>query len=86
MGRAAGADDIWHFDLYRIDSPEDCRELGFDDALDHGIVLVEWPDRLGTLLPDARLDIDLALAGGDARTATLTGHGDWAGRIPALPV
>lgn len=79
-----GADDIWHFDLYRIKGPEECGELGFDEALDRGIVLVEWPDRLGPLLPADRLDLELALAGGDARTAALTGHGDWGDRIPAL--
>lgn len=80
-----GGEDIWHFDLYRIEDPDECRELGFDDALAHGIVLVEWPDRLGPLLPATRLDVDLAIAGADARTATLRGHGDWAGRVPAAP-
>lgn len=76
---------LWHFDLYRLTSPDDVIELGWDDACADGIVMVEWPDRLGALLPADRLDIDLAFAGsGEARTATLTGHGAWADRIGDL--
>jgi tRNA threonylcarbamoyladenosine biosynthesis protein TsaE len=39
-----------HFDLYRVKYSEEIIELGWHDAL-QGIVLVEWPDRLGPLLP-----------------------------------
>jgi tRNA threonylcarbamoyladenosine biosynthesis protein TsaE len=45
----AGA--FWHFDLYRLESPEQVYELGWEDALAEGIVLVEWPERLGLLMP-----------------------------------
>ncbi len=44
---------IWHFDLYRIERPEDALELGLDEALGEGIALIEWPERLGALLPRA---------------------------------
>jgi tRNA threonylcarbamoyladenosine biosynthesis protein TsaE len=79
-----GGDDIWHFDLYRIAGPDECAELGFDDALDAGIVLVEWPDRLGSLLPAGRLDVALSFVSSDARTADLAGSGPWAARVAAL--
>ena len=75
---------IWHFDLYRLEKPGDVLELGFEDALATGISLIEWPERLGTLLPPARLDIVLASAG-TARTATLSGAG-WAERIAKIKV
>lgn len=47
---------LWHFDLYRLKSAEEIYELGWEDAVAQGIVLVEWPERLGTLtLPNLTL-------------------------------
>jgi tRNA threonylcarbamoyladenosine biosynthesis protein TsaE len=70
-----------HFDLWRLDGPGDLAELGWDEARE-GIVLVEWPDRLGALRPDDALTVALAPgAGDDARVATLTG---WPGRLEKL--
>ncbi len=50
---------VWHFDLYRLTQPEEVYELGWDEALAQGILLVEWPERLGPLLPRQRLDVAL---------------------------
>ena len=44
---------FWHFDLYRLETPEQVFELGWEEALADGIALVEWPERLGALLPRA---------------------------------
>ena len=41
----------WHFDLYRLEAAEQVYELGWEEALAEGIVLIEWPQRLGNLLP-----------------------------------
>ncbi|MBF0562632.1 MAG: tRNA (adenosine(37)-N6)-threonylcarbamoyltransferase complex ATPase subunit type 1 TsaE [Alphaproteobacteria bacterium] len=69
---------VWHFDLYRLDHPDDSLELGFEDALADGIVLVEWPERLGAYLPARRLEVVMVLTGeSEARTACLTAVGDW---------
>lgn len=38
---------IWHFDLYRLADPAEAFELGIEEALTEGIVLMEWPERLG---------------------------------------
>ena len=38
---------LWHFDLYRLERPEDVWELGYEDALDEGVVVIEWPERIG---------------------------------------
>jgi tRNA threonylcarbamoyladenosine biosynthesis protein TsaE len=65
-----------HFDLYRLAGPRDLAELGWEEAR-RGIVLVEWPDRLGPLRPPGALT--LALAPGeteDERMAVLTGWPD----------
>ena len=72
---------VWHFDLYRLAKPEDAWELGIEDAFDEAISLIEWPERLGSLLPADRLDLELTITGGDARQAKLTGHGGWAARL-----
>ncbi len=50
---------IYHFDMYRLEKPDDAQELGVEDAFAHGICLIEWPDRLGPWLPRNRLDIIL---------------------------
>jgi tRNA threonylcarbamoyladenosine biosynthesis protein TsaE len=76
---------VWHFDLYRLESPEEALELGIDEALADGIALIEWPGRLGALLPRHRLDLTLDFAADpQARIATLAGHGTWAARLPGL--
>jgi len=48
---------VWHFDLYRIERPSELRELGWDDAIDDGICLVEWPEKAEAALPDDRLEV-----------------------------
>jgi tRNA threonylcarbamoyladenosine biosynthesis protein TsaE len=73
---------VWHFDLYRIRSPEETWELGLEDALAEGIALVEWPDRLGPYLPDDRIDIALH-HDGDGRMVEISGSGALANRVDA---
>jgi tRNA threonylcarbamoyladenosine biosynthesis protein TsaE len=75
---------VWHFDLYRLTDPDEVVELGWDDACAGGIVLVEWPERAGSLLPVERLEVALAMAGEHARRAVLTGSGGWARRLAIL--
>jgi tRNA threonylcarbamoyladenosine biosynthesis protein TsaE len=47
---------LWHFDLYRIEDPAG-----------GGITLIEWPERAGDFLPEARLDIHLEWDGAGRR-------------------
>ncbi len=62
-----------HFDLYRLSGPGEVVELGWDEARD-GIVIVEWPDRLGALAPAGALRISMGYgASEDARCAALAG-------------
>ena len=63
---------IWHFDAYRLRDPDEVWELGIEDAFRDGISLIEWPERLGTLLPERRLQITLSEADSpNARRAAL---------------
>lgn len=72
-----------HFDLYRLSDPDEAYEIGLDEALDDGVALIEWPQRLEGRLPPTRLDIDIALDG-DARRAVIVAHGDFEGRFLEL--
>jgi tRNA threonylcarbamoyladenosine biosynthesis protein TsaE len=63
---------VAHFDLWRLEGPAEVAELGFDAACE-GIVLIEWPDRLGNLAPDPALRIGIEWAQGDVRRITLDG-------------
>ena len=70
-----------HFDLYRLSGPAGLAELGWDEARE-GIVLVEWPERLGLLAPPEALRIHLTPgAAEEARHVVLSG---WDARLEAL--
>lgn len=40
---------IYHFDLYRLTSPEEAFELGIEESFAEGVSLIEWPERLGRM-------------------------------------
>lgn len=69
--------DIVHLDLYRLTAPEDSYELGLDEMLDHSVLLIEWPSRLGHLGFDDRLDISLEDDGKGGRRACLQPEGNF---------
>ena len=70
----AAAGLIWHYDLWRVAGPAALAELAWEEAL-AGIVLVEWPDRLGGLAP-AALEIAISLIPG-GREIRLRGERRW---------
>ena len=58
MGEYAGRLPLFHIDLYRLASAEEALDGGLlDDRQTTGVVLIEWPDRLGDALPPSRLDV-----------------------------
>lgn len=73
---------IWHFDLYRLEKQQEVLELGWEDARRMAVAVVEWPDRLGSLLPKDRLDITIGFTGDSdtVREVTFTPRGKWVGR------
>jgi tRNA threonylcarbamoyladenosine biosynthesis protein TsaE len=80
-----GAAAIWHFDLYRLNAAEEAWELGIEEAFGSGISLIEWPERLGSLLPQRRLEIALAFDDRpQARRAVLAGGAEWRARLTGI--
>ncbi|HZT52092.1 MAG TPA: tRNA (adenosine(37)-N6)-threonylcarbamoyltransferase complex ATPase subunit type 1 TsaE [Stellaceae bacterium] len=76
---------VWHFDLYRLGSPEEAWELGIEEAFADAISLIEWPERLGPLLPAERLGITLAFGASEAaRRARLEPSPSWVPRLAGL--
>jgi len=66
---------VFHVDLYRIESPDQLTNIGWDEIVAaRALILVEWPERAGTRLPDDHLPIDLDYMAGDpARRILLAG-------------
>ncbi len=77
---AAGRLTVSHFDLYRLGSADELDEIGLGEAMSEGAVLVEWPERGETRLPDDRLTLHLEIAG-DGRRAAFAGSETWHARI-----
>ncbi len=74
---------LYHLDLYRLGTEEEIEALGFFDYVyGHGLSVIEWPERLGKLLPEVRLHIELVICNEVSRTAHLYGHGEsWQKRV-----
>jgi tRNA threonylcarbamoyl adenosine modification protein YjeE len=75
-----------HADLYRLSGPDELAELGFDEE-EGAVIVLEWPDRAGSLLPEDRLDIAFTLApqrGESFREARVTGYGRFAARAERI--
>jgi len=69
-----------HLDLYRLNRPEEALELGLEDALADGAVMIEWPERLGPLAPRQAIQVALE-PWGEGRRAVLSGP-PWLGDLP----
>lgn len=76
---------VYHFDVYRLRSPEEMDDLGYEEYFfGQGVCLVEWANQVRTLWPDRYLQIeiaygspaDLAADEPDLRTLTLTACGE----------
>lgn len=72
---------LYHFDLYRIEDPEELFALGFEDYFGgEGVCVVEWADRGvaadgATLWPTNWLRIAIAADGGSKRALTCSASG-----------
>ncbi len=79
----APAFPVVHADLYRIRDASELSELGWEEAADGAVLIVDWATKAGEL-PRDRLDIELAMTSGrdpGRRKATITGHGAFAERV-----
>jgi len=59
MYRRANGGKLFHLDAYRLDSVPEAEELDFESMLAEGSLVIEWPERLGSLIPGERMWITL---------------------------
>lgn len=73
-----GETEIWHADLYRLSGPQEVSELGLDEAFATAIVLIEWPNRLGSEAPDDALDAEFIVEGESRKIRFTSASPKWA--------
>jgi tRNA threonylcarbamoyladenosine biosynthesis protein TsaE len=70
-----GRQPVFHLDVYRLSGPEEAADLAIPEMIAAGgVLMIEWPERIASLLPADRLEIRLA-PDGDARHITAVAHG-----------
>lgn len=66
--------DVYHIDLYRLETPEQARRSGMEELFDQSaLVLIEWGDRWPELMPENRIEIRLFHEGEDRRRIEVSG-------------
>ncbi len=67
---------LYHLDLYRLTTLDELETLPWREVIfGAGVAVIEWPDRMGGLLPDKRWDITFEFLDDDRRSITLAAHG-----------
>ncbi|MDP9126814.1 MAG: tRNA (adenosine(37)-N6)-threonylcarbamoyltransferase complex ATPase subunit type 1 TsaE [Pseudomonadota bacterium] len=72
---------IYHYDLYRLKSPDELVELGWDEGLLEGLTLVEWPERASGHMPTDYLLLRFTMDDNERRHCAVEPHGDWSKRL-----
>jgi tRNA threonylcarbamoyladenosine biosynthesis protein TsaE len=77
---------IYHFDAYRLRSPNEFADLGAHEYFEsHGVCLVEWADRVEAFLPAEHLRIHIRITGETSRRLEMEGRGERYKRILSPP-
>ncbi len=73
---------VAHVDLYRLDDPAEVEELGLDEYLGDGALIVEWPERMGNRLWPDSLFLTIEVQPDGARRLTASLPPSWKERWP----
>ena len=66
---------FFHMDAYRLDSTGEAEELDLDSMLAEGALIVEWPERMQSLIPDERLWVEFTQSGEEEREMKFIARG-----------
>ena len=77
---------LYHMDLYRLAGEDEIESIGLQEYFfGNGVTVIEWPEKLGSLMPAERLDLVLVISGETSRTANLTGRSDlWQKKVAEI--
>lgn len=76
---------VHHYDFYRLSDPSEALELGIDEAVDNGVVVVEWPERARDQVPTNHLSITISDTDNqNARRLSLARSKHWRTRLDRL--
>ena len=68
----ADGDVIHHFDFYRLNRPEEAFDIGYEEYFyGGGLCLVEWPEKIESLLPDDTLVVHITATSETSRLLTI---------------
>ena len=86
MHEYSGRLPLCHMDCYRLAGEEDIEGAGLADYIGgSGLTIIEWPDRLGSLQPEERLDLFLEALDETTRKCLLRPRGaSWSARVAGL--
>lgn len=84
QGYSASDFEIYHFDLYRLKSPDEVFELGFEEAVYSGVSLIEWPEKAGGWLPKDIFKIEITSQGEERLFTVSTLSPEKAGRLEQI--
>lgn len=78
MNEYIAALPIYHFDVYRIAGSDEMEAVGIDDYLfGDGVCLIEWPDKIADLLPEAVIRVEIQKSSADENQRTITIEREW---------
>lgn len=71
--QASSFKNFYHFDCYRLETPEEILELGFKEIISspENIVAIEWPEKIAGILPERVISIHFEHAGENKRELTI---------------
>ena len=72
---------IWHYDMYRLENTEDIWNLSMEEALNDGIILIEWPEIIEKLLPRTKIDIIIKDINDNARSVEIFANKEFKEKI-----
>ena len=76
---------LYHMDLYRLSGEDEFMDLGFEEYIyGGGLTVIEWPDRLGSLLPESRLHLVLTIIDDNARIIEVSALGEISSRLSSF--
>jgi tRNA threonylcarbamoyladenosine biosynthesis protein TsaE len=80
MNEYQGHERLFHADLYRITDPQEAEYLGLEDYSEHGVLVVEWPERAPEYVPAEHLLVRIAYAP-EGRTVEIEPCGERARKL-----